>query len=299
MPNIFLRQDFSPSCPSGGKWYACGTGSNFVGCCRSEPCENGCPTGNLEPASFDPNWYGKFPDQECPSGSLWYTCQLTDPPFMGCCKSSPCGGACPAGDLTAAFLSSNPKLAGPFSPSPALSTASETASSSSSSSTTTSQTSSTGTSTPLQLTSTPTSTSDPADPYEAHHPTSMGVIVGSVIGGVLVIVILLLLFYFRRKQTNKRKANSLQPSFRYNDNNPGTEVGYQGLKQDSPNRRETFPLFSLLESKLMPFHRDISSNPSPDLRALYSPNLSLPSPIYSPSRERRVECCYREGSAHV
>ncbi|OCK92398.1 uncharacterized protein K441DRAFT_570129, partial [Cenococcum geophilum 1.58] len=74
------RQAFRPSCPSGGNWYSCGYGSRFVGCCKSQPCVNNCPAGNLEPASFDPSYYGKFPDQECSAGS-WYTCTGTTPPF--------------------------------------------------------------------------------------------------------------------------------------------------------------------------------------------------------------------------
>ena len=107
---LLPRQAFSPSCPSGGTFYACQSGTNFVGCCNSEASSNGCSDGNLEPASFNTAYYGQFKDQECPTGSRWYTCTGTKPPFMGCCKSNPCSNdGCPAGDLTAGFLSSNPK----------------------------------------------------------------------------------------------------------------------------------------------------------------------------------------------
>lgn len=30
---------FGPSCPYGGEWYACGTGSMFTGCCALNPCQ--------------------------------------------------------------------------------------------------------------------------------------------------------------------------------------------------------------------------------------------------------------------
>ena len=252
MSNIFIRQAFSPSCPSGGTWYACGTGSTFVGCCKSEPCVNGCPAGNLEPASFDPSWYGKFPDQQCPIGSQWYTCALTNPAFMGCCKSSPCTDGCPAGDLTAAFLDSNPGLAGQFSPSPALSVASATTSSSSSSSM------STITSTSSSSAATPSTTAGSIVPVDAvglpapQHSTSTGIIVGAVIGGAVIIAILLLLFYYRRraalyrKKIKDRHDGPAQNLFGYNDG-VGTEISHHDLKNGSATGRNPFPYFLFQE----------------------------------------------------
>ncbi|KAF2088292.1 hypothetical protein K490DRAFT_39912 [Saccharata proteae CBS 121410] len=109
MSFLRARQDFSPSCPNGGSWYSCGYGSRFVGCCRSEACANNCPAGNLEAASFDPSFYGQFPDQNCGNGE-WYSCNATVPPFLGCCTSNACNTAsgCPSEDLGDGFLSNNP-----------------------------------------------------------------------------------------------------------------------------------------------------------------------------------------------
>ncbi|KAF2101712.1 hypothetical protein NA57DRAFT_73149 [Rhizodiscina lignyota] len=108
---------FQPSCPSGGQWYVCDSDtSKFVGCCATDPChsKNGCPAGNLKPASFDAQYEGQFHDQQCSAGRFW-TCATTDPPFLGCCESNPCQpDNCPSGNLTAAFLSNDPDAAADF-----------------------------------------------------------------------------------------------------------------------------------------------------------------------------------------
>lgn len=112
---------FHPSCPSGGGFYACDSGVNFVGCCNVNPCnDKGCSASNLKKASFDASYYGYFADQQCSSGSNWYTCRDSYPPFIGCCKSKPCDvghPGCPESNLTAAFLSSNPRARADFLPS--------------------------------------------------------------------------------------------------------------------------------------------------------------------------------------
>ncbi|MCJ1457225.1 hypothetical protein MMC28_007592 [Mycoblastus sanguinarius] len=116
---------FSPTCPDSSSFNVCSRGNGFLGCCSSSdsseisPCEgtigeDGCPGGTLEPASFDPAYYGDIQDQDCQTGS-WYTCKDTDPPFLGCCTSDPCSSSgCPEGNLTAAYLSSNPESAADF-----------------------------------------------------------------------------------------------------------------------------------------------------------------------------------------
>ncbi|KAF2132244.1 hypothetical protein P153DRAFT_429415 [Dothidotthia symphoricarpi CBS 119687] len=100
----FKRQNFSPSCPSGGTWWACGYGTYFVGCCARDPCDITCAQGNLYPGAFDPAAYGTFADATCGTGSKFYTCSagLT---FWGCCKTNACSqGSCPDGDLEPAVL---------------------------------------------------------------------------------------------------------------------------------------------------------------------------------------------------
>jgi hypothetical protein len=99
------RNTFEGTCASGGKWYACSSGSLFLGCCRSDPCEKGCTQGNLEPAAFNKEDSGKSPDGSCGIGASFYTCSGNIPPFWGCCKSNPCNGqGCPRSDLVGAFM---------------------------------------------------------------------------------------------------------------------------------------------------------------------------------------------------
>lgn len=102
--NLTARQEFSPSCPSGGTWWACGYGTYFVGCCARDPCEITCAQGNLYPGAFDPKAYGTFPDATCGTGSKFYTC-AAGKTFWGCCKTNPCAqNGCPDGDLEPAIL---------------------------------------------------------------------------------------------------------------------------------------------------------------------------------------------------
>lgn len=140
MGRIAQRQIFSPSCPSGGTWYACSTDSpsQFVGCCAgtSDPCKSSCSAGNLRPASFDSAYYRYLPDVSCPSTSSPYTCPFSSPyPFFGCCKTDPCSSdtVCARSDLDAASLPSESSLAAAFSPSSTYSTSTPTSTSSSSS----------------------------------------------------------------------------------------------------------------------------------------------------------------------
>jgi hypothetical protein len=128
----------------GGEWYACTTGTKFVGCCSVNPCTEMCPTHALHPIAFDPSMFGKFADLSCGSGGGIFTCSKNQT-FYGCCKSNPClDGGCPIGDLLPTFAGrddlissySNPDLnfvgaaplttaspkqaSGPLSPSPHL-----------------------------------------------------------------------------------------------------------------------------------------------------------------------------------
>lgn len=210
MSRFRTRQTFGPSCPSGGIWYSCGFGSKFVGCCRSEACENGCATGNLEPASFNPSSYGGFPDQECSTGS-WYTCNSTSPPFLGCCKSNPCElGSCPEGDLAAGFLSNNPAIAASFSP--------------------TGGPSSTSTSNPS---SSPSSTGA-VQPTSTIHSAPIGAIVGGVVGGVLLLCVIIFYIYRRKKVS---KSGPLHESHNISEEPPKPSISQ--LFADSVVKRKS------------------------------------------------------------
>lgn len=182
MSLLSQRQNFSPSCPSGGTWYACDSGSRFVGCCNSvtSPCaDTGCPHGNLNAASFDTNYFGKFPDQQCPHGSSWYSCALTDPPFLGCCKTNPCSTGCPQGDLAAGWLSTNPQIAAAYEPNGGNATATSSISS-------------------------PTSIASPTNSVDASsHSSHIGTIVAGAVSGTAVLAFLVgaAIYYHRRRRS--------------------------------------------------------------------------------------------------
>ena len=103
------------TCPKGGNWYTCRNFPYFTGCCESDPCHNttaqaACP--DLYPASFNPNVYNSILPNDClnAGSNNWYTCNDTNPTFIGCCRSNPCvQGSCPTTDLIpAAWSTSNP-----------------------------------------------------------------------------------------------------------------------------------------------------------------------------------------------
>ncbi|KAL4751943.1 hypothetical protein BDW72DRAFT_172485 [Aspergillus terricola var. indicus] len=102
------------TCPRGGKWYVCPDEPHFVGCCTSAPCNNAtsstCPQLDIRPASFDGAVYDNIRPMSCinsPSENS-YTCNFTDPPFLGCCARNTCAsGSCPLEDLIPAAWSDN------------------------------------------------------------------------------------------------------------------------------------------------------------------------------------------------
>lgn len=166
---------FNPTCPTGSKWYACGTGSKFVGCCATNPCSSdaGCSAGNLRAASFDVAYYGTeaMPDQQCANaGVRWYSCTLTHPPFLGCCSVDPCANitGCPQQNLVQGLLSSSVATAEHMDPQP-----------------------------PLQTSTGP------------GNPVSTGAVVGVAVGGgvVLIIAIACLWFMLRRRRDKRRAQN--------------------------------------------------------------------------------------------
>jgi hypothetical protein len=174
-------QDGNPSCPKGGQWFVCTTGSRFIGCCDigKDPCHDGCPSASLRPASYDTNYDGRFADQRCSAGSLFYTCAKTNPPFLGCCKSNPCtssSGGCPVNDLGAAFLSDNSTAAADFTATllPAI---------------TTTTASSASTSTAISSSTASASAFATASATHQFH-LSTGGIVGIAIGGLLLLLTL-------------------------------------------------------------------------------------------------------------
>ena len=199
------RQSFQPSCPLGGQWYVCDSGSKFVGCCSNEPCSFGCRQGNLKPASFDPAYYGTFPDLECNSGN-WYTCSGTNPPFMGCCESDPCNRGCPTEDLAAGWVGNNEAIACQFYAQGCSSPSSSTTASRSSA---TRFSNSLTTSLPSSSTHS-SSSSTTAPPAPTSGKSSTGTIVGGAVGGVvgIAIVVILLFYCYRHAAKSRKNRNS-------------------------------------------------------------------------------------------
>ncbi|KAF2765345.1 hypothetical protein EJ03DRAFT_354926 [Teratosphaeria nubilosa] len=137
----------SLSCLSGGNLYACASGSQFIGCCDTNPCSSGCPSNQLHPTSFDAGQYGLFAPQQCGSTlAEFYTCinqqvsndtsisairdrvrqrgkaqhqsvveRQAENTFWGCCYNDPCtAGECVPGNLVDTSLSSNTTEAQPY-----------------------------------------------------------------------------------------------------------------------------------------------------------------------------------------
>ncbi|RAR05396.1 Poliovirus receptor-related protein 2 [Stemphylium lycopersici] len=160
---------FDFHCPTGGKWYACSSGSKFVGCCTADPCSNGCVQGNIRPGAYNISHHGEWPDASCGSASDFYTCDAGDS-FWGCCKSNACRATppstCAQGDLVPAFLERPEQFS-------AYASASAT---------------------PEPLSSDPIS-----------DKTNIGAIVGGVVGGVVALAIIgvVVFFVLRRKRSKK------------------------------------------------------------------------------------------------
>lgn len=161
------------SCPNAhpGSWRSCPGGSEFVGCCRIDPCDYGCDSENLLPAAFNPAISGTVPELECEPSAKFYVCPDTIPPFFGCCKTDACGQAdgCPRAQLSPATLGSNTQAVAFFSP-----------------------------------TGQPSSTAVPNSPKGS----SVGVAVGGAVGGTLLIVLLVSFLWWRRRRSRRQQAKS-------------------------------------------------------------------------------------------
>jgi hypothetical protein len=96
------------SCPrDGSRWYACDSGSRFVGCCKLDPCRHGCDKAYVGAARLRKDISNRVPDVSCHDG-LFYTCfnpSSSIAGYWGCCKSNPCGeSGCPIEDIGQAYM---------------------------------------------------------------------------------------------------------------------------------------------------------------------------------------------------
>ncbi|KAF1999701.1 hypothetical protein P154DRAFT_576620 [Amniculicola lignicola CBS 123094] len=217
------RLAFSPTCPSGGTWYSCASGSHFVGCCVIDPCSNGCSQGNIRTVSFDGAYYGTFPDASCGSGSDFYTCASEGKTFWGCCKSNPCsqGLQCPNGDLVPAFID-RPEQLSAYSPTGGISstsTSSPPSSSSYSSTTTVSSSTSYSSTTTVSSRTVSTVASPPATvtvPAPSSNQNNGGVHIAAIAGGaaggglgIAILVGLLIYFIFHARRSRDLHKGTL------------------------------------------------------------------------------------------
>ncbi|EUC47750.1 hypothetical protein COCMIDRAFT_3375 [Bipolaris oryzae ATCC 44560] len=193
---------FDFHCPLGGKWYACASGSNFVGCCTSDPCANGCVQGNIRPGGYNISHHGEWPDASCGSASDFFTCNAGDT-FWGCCKTNPCAATPPAtcaqGDLVPAFMER-----------------------------------------PEQF-NTYVSQDKQENPSDSGK-TNTGAIVGGVVGGVVVLAIIgVIIFIVLRKRKNKKTtegdmgAATMMPMMNNNEKNDNSAAaGHYGGQSPPP-----------------------------------------------------------------
>jgi hypothetical protein len=217
--DLFGRDVFIGTCAQGGSWFACSTGTKFLGCCSNtaDPCKDGCAQSDIEPVTFNADDYGgdELPMGSCPGGGgqAW-TCLLEfetfNTTYWGCCQSDPCKQkGCPASDrLAASIVSPNQSTA--FISSLATTTS---ASTSIPSSTTTS----TATSTPTQ-----------------GKKTNVAAIAGGAAGGVvalcLVIGLIVFLLRKRRARRNREDPDSPTEGMAFNKHNSST---YTDSKYDA------------------------------------------------------------------
>lgn len=189
------------TCPSGGNFYICqGTSTQFLGCCTSDPCEDGkgtCPQSDLRTSSFNESAYTSIQSQACASSSAgkWYTCSQLDTPFLGCCSTNACDSGCPTKDLVAAKLSDDQKSASVFETTSAtVATASGTS----------------GTSVPTSsssASSNPSATATAATQNASTSGLSTGAKVGIVVSAAIVAIALLaVLAVFGRRYLKKRRG---------------------------------------------------------------------------------------------
>ncbi|KAF4633035.1 hypothetical protein G7Y89_g5091 [Cudoniella acicularis] len=233
--------DARGTCPAGGQWYECTTGTTpFFGCCNSDPCQNdaGCPASDLEPAGLGTNSSSEDGSFATCSAGLWWTCSANTPSFQGCCDTDPCAhNGCPSGQLHAAFFRTIP---------PELATAATSSNSAAATSSGSTATDSSPIPTSTPLTDTTTTTSQPAAATTPHQTTlsaaptgtstvssqntgsasvanivtsgnspspsssssSLPAIVGGAVGGISLIALIAAAVFFLRRRKRRNRLSS-------------------------------------------------------------------------------------------
>lgn len=225
---------FGISCSPNSEFIVCPDYSDkFIGCCITGDCDDSyCRNFSLTPAQFNASYYTEIPDQDCHSGGAWYTCKNSNPPFVGCCLSSPCNGGCPKSNLTAASPSENPQSAKVFDDYWSASTHPSSTSTSSASASASSSSTSASANVP--------SSSD----------ISSNTIIGASIGGAIASLLLLLClsFYTRRwlrRRQRESKSNKLSQSTKTKITGSGSRCSAQTSLSDSDEESSQCPCFTI------------------------------------------------------
>ena len=221
---VLHPRELHGDCPDPASWYACTSGTSFLGCCLSDPCtRDGCPASDLMAAEMGNLPYGGFKDQSCNGVGSFYTCTI--PSFVGCCVSNPCqDGGCLQSDLLPAYWADGDYS---FLPASALALAAASASASSTTETTSSSTfsdvstisqsssistSASTTTVPSTLTTTTSSTSATTTAESATATASaspspnVAAIAGGTGGGAVAVFLVfafIVLFYWRRTRESR------------------------------------------------------------------------------------------------
>jgi hypothetical protein len=281
-------EELGIDCPKGGEFYAIADkASGFLGCCSLDllgSATGDCPLEWVTPTTFDEDAYDKIPPQSCGGNdpdALWYTCALSDPPFMGCCAQNPCSiGECPEEALRPGRVSGDKKNATVFIGPWTITTAITPSVTPTSSSSTFSTIPTSSTFTTQAASSTPTSSVT-----SSGNGTPIGAIAGGVIGGIAALAGIGTLIFWIMKRTRKQKSEASpapeQTCHHYHGACDNTYVGRAEPDAYSPSMAMSSP-----RSYYKPQYSYQSENVNPVLAELPgSPAVSSPAspPRSSPS----------------
>ncbi|KAI0811921.1 hypothetical protein GGR55DRAFT_639670 [Xylaria sp. FL0064] len=204
------RVKFGLSCPIHGQFYICQDSSTrFIGCCGVDPCtpdlDGQCPTTELFNASFSAASGVMFLPQSCTSpydSSIWYTCDYSQPPFLGCCTNNPCNNGCLEGHLVLATLSEDPKNSSQLMLPETTTTATPIS---------TATPSATGTS---EL---PGGTESPGLNTVSNGRVRAGMIAGISVAGVVILLLVIAVYLWKKRREDDRQRCEQEETIRSND----------------------------------------------------------------------------------
>jgi len=239
------------TCPDGGQFFICTNivPGGFVGCCNTaNACtKQGCGSASLEPAGWDltalnGTIWNQLSDQKCDMPKTFYSCNLTQPSFWGCCNSDPCrnNGVCPTEDLEPASLGANPFGWNFFTVNNASSQPSGV---------------STGISMTTGSSNIPTTSDSAVVNGITQSSTNVGAIAGGVVGGVILLLAIVAGIWLCRKKRASRQPEAVGPGNVYADNR------YSGVPTLVPSNHPGSPRKSLFGGSPDPNQYSYESTP--------------------------------------